>query len=145
MARQDEFTLSCPIPISQYPQILLAHGGGGKLMHQLIEKIFGAAFANEYLDERHDGAVLDLPPRPPTSPPSPARQTSSGLFVVPPSAARCPVQAKPGPPSRFDGGLGQGLGERSESRSPRIRTSCGRSSSPAAISGNSLSTALSMI
>jgi hydrogenase expression/formation protein HypE len=60
MARQDEFTLSCPIPISQYPQILLAHGGGGKLMHQLIEKIFGAAFANEYLDERHDGAALTL-------------------------------------------------------------------------------------
>ncbi len=56
----DEFTLSCPIPISQYPQILLAHGGGGKLMHQLIEKIFGAAFANEYLDERHDGAALTL-------------------------------------------------------------------------------------
>jgi hydrogenase expression/formation protein HypE len=60
MARQDEFTLSCPIPISQYPQILLAHGGGGKLMHQLIEKIFGAAFANEYLNERHDGAALTL-------------------------------------------------------------------------------------
>jgi hydrogenase expression/formation protein HypE len=56
----DDFTLSCPIPISQYPQILLAHGGGGKLMHQLIEKLFGAAFANDYLDERHDGAVLDL-------------------------------------------------------------------------------------
>jgi hydrogenase expression/formation protein HypE len=56
----DEFTLSCPIPISQYPQILLAHGGGGKLMHQLIEKIFGAAFANEYLNERHDGAALTL-------------------------------------------------------------------------------------
>jgi hypothetical protein len=61
MARQDEFTLSCPIPISQYPQILLAHGGGGKLMHQLIEKIFGAAFANEYLNERHDGADLLSP------------------------------------------------------------------------------------
>jgi hydrogenase expression/formation protein HypE len=60
MARQDEFTLSCPIPISQYPQILLAHGGGGKLMHQLIEKIFGAAFANEYLNEHHDGAALTL-------------------------------------------------------------------------------------
>lgn len=51
---------SCPIPISEYPQILLAHGGGGKLMHQLIEKIFGAAFTNKYLDERHDGARLTL-------------------------------------------------------------------------------------
>ncbi|MFN4219285.1 MAG: AIR synthase related protein, partial [Candidatus Bipolaricaulia bacterium] len=47
-------------PISEYPQILLAHGGGGRLMHQLIEKLFGAAFTNEYLDERHDGARLRL-------------------------------------------------------------------------------------
>lgn len=60
MAKQDDFALSCPIPISEYPQILLAHGGGGKLMHHLIEKIFGAAFANEYLNERHDGAQLKL-------------------------------------------------------------------------------------
>jgi hydrogenase expression/formation protein HypE len=58
----DDFALSCPIPISQYPQILLAHGGGGTLMHQLIEKIFGAAFANSYLDERHDGAIISLGP-----------------------------------------------------------------------------------
>ena len=65
----DEFTLSCPIPISQYPQILLAHGGGGRLMHQLIEKIFGAAFANEYLNERHDGAILTLDLTPPPAPP----------------------------------------------------------------------------
>ncbi len=59
---------SCPIPISEYPQILLAHGGGGKLMHQLIEKIFGAAFANEYLDERHDGAIIALKDLTPQSP-----------------------------------------------------------------------------
>ncbi|MCL6642496.1 MAG: hydrogenase expression/formation protein HypE [Candidatus Bipolaricaulota bacterium] len=87
MARQDEFTLSCPIPISQYPQILLAHGGGGKLMHQLIEKIFGAAFANEYLNERHDGAVLDLTPRPHSrsgkgEPPSPRRGGVGGEVRV---------------------------------------------------------------
>ncbi|MCS6903296.1 MAG: hydrogenase expression/formation protein HypE [Candidatus Bipolaricaulota bacterium] len=56
----DDFALSCPIPISEYPQVLLAHGGGGRLMHQLIEKIFGIAFANKYLDERHDGAQFTL-------------------------------------------------------------------------------------
>jgi hydrogenase expression/formation protein HypE len=38
----------------------LAHGGGGKLMHQLIEKIFMAAFENEKLKERHDSAVIDF-------------------------------------------------------------------------------------
>src|SRR5512145_2658923 len=55
-----DFTLSCPIPISDYPNILLAHGGGGKLMHQLIEKLIVPAFHNPLIDVRHDSAVLDL-------------------------------------------------------------------------------------
>lgn len=50
---------TCPIPISQYPRVLLAHGGGGRLMHRLIEKMFIAAFKNPHLETRHDGAVLD--------------------------------------------------------------------------------------
>ena len=58
----DEFSLTCPIPASEYPHVLLAHGGGGKLMHQLIEKVFFNAFSNPELERRHDGAVLDLPP-----------------------------------------------------------------------------------
>jgi hydrogenase expression/formation protein HypE len=53
---------SCPVPITQYPRVLLAHGGGGRLMHQLIEKMFVSAFGNERLNARHDGAVCDLGP-----------------------------------------------------------------------------------
>lgn len=56
----DSFTLSCPIPIADYPHILLAHGGGGKLMHQLIERMFVASFGNPLLDARHDGATFEL-------------------------------------------------------------------------------------
>jgi hydrogenase expression/formation protein HypE len=52
----------CPIPIEQYPNVLLAHGGGGKLTHQLIERMFLPAFGNPILGERHDGAVLEIPP-----------------------------------------------------------------------------------
>lgn len=55
-----DFALSCPVPISDYPNILLAHGGGGRLMNQLIEKIFMTAFSNSILDSRHDGAVFEL-------------------------------------------------------------------------------------
>jgi len=55
-----DFGLSCPIPISEYPNILLAHGGGGKLTHQLIEKLFLPSFNNEQLESRHDGAVLEI-------------------------------------------------------------------------------------
>jgi len=59
-AENDSYALSCPIPLSDYPTVLLAHGGGGKLMHQLIEKMFVAAFGNPLLESRHDGAVIDL-------------------------------------------------------------------------------------
>ena len=50
----------CPIPIEQYANVLLAHGGGGKLTHQLIEKMFIPAFDNSILGSRHDGAVFDI-------------------------------------------------------------------------------------
>ena len=51
---------SCPIPFSDYPQVLMAHGGGGKLMNQLIEKMFLSTFKNSLLETRHDGAVFSL-------------------------------------------------------------------------------------
>jgi hydrogenase expression/formation protein HypE len=55
-----DFTLTCPIPITQYPQVLLAHGSGGKLMHRLIEQMIVPAFSNPLLETRHDGAILNL-------------------------------------------------------------------------------------
>src|SRR5574338_970174 len=55
-----EFALGCPIPISDYPTVTLAHGGGGKLMHQLLEKMGLPAFRNELLESRHDGAVFPV-------------------------------------------------------------------------------------
>ncbi len=56
----DPIGLSCPIPISDYPRVLLAHGGGGKLTHQLIQKMFASRFSNELLDPLHDGAVFSV-------------------------------------------------------------------------------------
>jgi hydrogenase expression/formation protein HypE len=55
-----DFTPVCPIPISQYPHVLLAHGGGGRLMHQLIGKMFLTAFRNPLLDTQHDSTVVEL-------------------------------------------------------------------------------------
>jgi hydrogenase expression/formation protein HypE len=60
MNHPTDFTLSCPVPISDYPHVLLAHGGGGKLMHQLIERMLVPSFHNPLLDVRHDGAVFDI-------------------------------------------------------------------------------------
>jgi hydrogenase expression/formation protein HypE len=52
--------LQCPIPIADYPQVTLAHGGGGRLSQMLIEKMFLSAFRNPALEQLHDGAVLDV-------------------------------------------------------------------------------------
>ena len=51
---------ACPIPISDYPNVLLAHGGGGSLSQMLIEGMFAPTFANAWLDPLHDGAVIDV-------------------------------------------------------------------------------------
>src|SRR5438045_5690297 len=53
-------TASCPLPITNYKQIVLAHGSGGKLSHQLIEKMVLPQFRNELLEPLHDGAILSL-------------------------------------------------------------------------------------
>src|SRR5688572_27031322 len=58
LTTSDAVTLTCPIPINDYPAVLMAHGGGGKLMHHLIEKMIAPAFKNPVLDARHDSAVL---------------------------------------------------------------------------------------
>jgi hydrogenase expression/formation protein HypE len=53
--------LQCPIPLSEYPHVTLAHGGGGRLGHALVERMFLAAFRNPALEQLHDGAVLQVP------------------------------------------------------------------------------------
>jgi hydrogenase expression/formation protein HypE len=50
---------SCPLTIADYPRVLLAHGGGGRLMHRLIDELFLRAFANPRLEARLDSALLD--------------------------------------------------------------------------------------
>ena len=53
---------SCPIPIVHHERILMAHGGGGRLMHQLIESVFLRPFGNPVLNAAHDSAQF-LPPK----------------------------------------------------------------------------------
>ncbi|MDJ0598499.1 MAG: hydrogenase expression/formation protein HypE [Crocosphaera sp.] len=55
------FNVSCPIPLDKYPQVLLAHGGGGKLMQQLLEKMVFSTFKSSQDIPPHDSAVLNLP------------------------------------------------------------------------------------
>jgi hydrogenase expression/formation protein HypE len=53
-------TASCPLPITNYKEIVLAHGSGGKLSHQLIEKMILPQFVNELLEPLHDGAIFSV-------------------------------------------------------------------------------------
>ncbi|HUK56894.1 MAG TPA: hydrogenase expression/formation protein HypE [Nitrospiria bacterium] len=50
--------LICPVPIAEYKNVLLAHGGGGRLTQQMVRKMFLPSFKNEYLEPLHDGAVV---------------------------------------------------------------------------------------
>ncbi len=52
----DPADFTCPIPQGAPRRVLLAHGGGGRLMHELIETVFYPAFENPLLAARHDGA-----------------------------------------------------------------------------------------
>lgn len=51
---------SCPLPISDHKEIVLAHGSGGKMTHRLIEKMILPAFGNPLLAPLHDGAIFSI-------------------------------------------------------------------------------------
>lgn len=51
---------TCPLPLRDYPRIVLGHGGGGKLSNELVENLFLPAFHNETLDKLSDSAQLDV-------------------------------------------------------------------------------------
>jgi len=50
----------CPVPLRAYPNIVLGHGGGGKLSADLVEHIFRPLFDNPILDALGDQAILQI-------------------------------------------------------------------------------------
>jgi len=56
----EAFNGSCPVPISDHKEIVLAHGSGGKLTHQLIQRMVLPQFRNDLLEPLHDGAVFSV-------------------------------------------------------------------------------------
>jgi len=59
-AAPDFSNWSCPLPLADYPTIVMGHGGGGKLGNELVEHLFLPAFRNTALENLGDAAVLDL-------------------------------------------------------------------------------------
>ncbi|MBZ0275666.1 MAG: hydrogenase expression/formation protein HypE [Anaerolineae bacterium] len=52
---------TCPLPLRDYPQIVLGHGGGGKLSAELVEYLFVPAFQNTLLENLGDSTVITVP------------------------------------------------------------------------------------
>ncbi len=57
MSEPREFQPVCPVP-AQAQRVSMAHGGGGRLMHDLVRDVFAAAFA---CSADHDAAVVEIP------------------------------------------------------------------------------------
>src|SRR5215510_5032141 len=51
---------SCPVPILDHKEIVLGHGSGGTLTHQLLQKMILPVFQNSILETQHDGAILPV-------------------------------------------------------------------------------------
>ena len=50
----------CPVPLTHNEQIVLGHGSGGKMSHDLIRKTFLSAFDNSILRTGDDAAPLEI-------------------------------------------------------------------------------------
>ncbi len=51
---------TCPIPLQNYPNIVMGHGAGGKMMNDLIRHLFANEFQNPLLGQLADSTTIDL-------------------------------------------------------------------------------------
>jgi hydrogenase expression/formation protein HypE len=51
---------TCPLPLRDYPNVVMGHGGGGKLSAELVEHLFVPAFQNDALGQLGDSAVVNI-------------------------------------------------------------------------------------
>ncbi len=51
---------TCPLPLRDHPNVILGHGGGGKLSQELVEHLFLPAFENATLGDMRDSSVLEV-------------------------------------------------------------------------------------
>jgi len=52
---------ACPLPLRHTEQIMISHGSGGKMTHDLIQRVFLPHFRSEGLLQANDFASLGLP------------------------------------------------------------------------------------
>ena len=52
---------TCPIPLKNYPTIVMGHGAGGKMMNDLIQHLFASDFHNDLLAQLGDSTAFTIP------------------------------------------------------------------------------------
>lgn len=61
MSTLPDFThWACPLPLRDYPNVVIGHGGGGKLGAELVEHLFVPAFRNDALENLGDSSVIEF-------------------------------------------------------------------------------------
>src|SRR3990172_7602642 len=51
---------TCPLPLKNYPTIVMGHGAGGRMMNDLIRHLFAADFHNDLLAQLGDSTALEF-------------------------------------------------------------------------------------
>ena len=51
---------TCPVPLQNYPTIVMGHGAGCKMMNDLIRHLFASEFHNDLLAQLGDSTALEL-------------------------------------------------------------------------------------
>lgn len=54
-------TATCSLPLTQHDTVQMAHGSGGRMMHDLIKRLFVSAFDNSALRPLDDQAIIECP------------------------------------------------------------------------------------
>jgi hydrogenase expression/formation protein HypE len=57
MTDNESFEPVCPLPVTEKRTVQLAHGGGGRLMQNLIRDVFARSFGDPLSTRLHDGAT----------------------------------------------------------------------------------------
>lgn len=60
LKRKTKMQLQCPMPQLDFDIITLGHGSGGVLTHNLLNSGVFDVLKNDYLDQHHDGAFLNV-------------------------------------------------------------------------------------
>ncbi len=51
---------TCPVPLNNYPNIVMGHGAGGRMTNDLIRHLFAAEFKNPVLGQMADSATIPV-------------------------------------------------------------------------------------